>query len=80
MGVNWAKTATTCMRDSLSLTLSNCFNLGNLFFCLVRLNQLKETRNKERTKKMLYSKLMQGETRSHGAQMWNGRMEARGHP
>ena len=29
---------------------------------------------------MLYSKLMQGETRSQGAQMWNGRMEARGHP
>ena len=24
---------------------------------------------------MLYSKLMQGETRSQGAQMWNGRME-----
>ena len=29
---------------------------------------------------MLYSKLVQGETRSQGTQLWNGRKEARGHP
>ena len=29
---------------------------------------------------MLYSKLVQGETRSQGTHLWNGRKEARGHP
>ena len=39
---------------------------------------MSEKRNKEKTKKMLYSRINAGETRGHGAQTCNGMMESEG--